>query len=324
MVSAPKFVAEFTTNHMGNLNVLLRMVDRAAAAGCDFIKMQKKDVDTFYSREKLEAPFTSPYGHTYRDYRSIFEFIREDFARFDARCRERGVGWFATVQDLPSLEFLLGFDLPLVKVASSNARNRALLAEVARQVPRDRGVVVSVAGCTFAEIEATLSAFPDHRVWLLHCVARYPCPPEALRLGNLDVLRRRFASDRVHIGYSGHEEGLAASFAAVELGAEMVERHFCLSRHSFVHHIECSLEPGEFAELVRTVRSGEPLGERHDELPDEAFASAFGMTPEEREFLVEQSYGRRHVGTRARFHDDGEVAEGARRRAALVSRRRAA
>lgn len=324
MVNRPAFVAEFTTNHMGNLNVLLRMVDRAAEAGCDLIKMQKKDVGTFYSREKLDASYTSPYGQTYRDYRTVFEFEREDFARFDARCRQRGVGWFATVQDPPSLEFLLGWDLPYYKVASSNARNRPLLDEVARRVPRDKGIVVSVAGCTFAEIEATLSAFPHHRVWLLHCVARYPCPPEALRLGNLDVLRRRFASERVHIGYSGHEEGLAASFAAAELGAEMIERHFCLSRHSFVHHIECSLEPAEFAELVRVVRSDEPLADRHEELPDEAFASGFGMTPEEREFLVEQSYGRKHVGTRARFHDDDEAADGARRRAELVTRRRAA
>ena len=65
------FVAEFTTNHMGNLNVLLRMVEGAAAAGCSLIKMQKKDVDSFYSAEKLASPYESPYGKTYGDYRQI-------------------------------------------------------------------------------------------------------------------------------------------------------------------------------------------------------------------------------------------------------------
>ena len=56
------FVAEFTTNHMGNLNVLLRMVERAVWAGCSYIKMQKKDVESFYSKEKLDSLFESPYG----------------------------------------------------------------------------------------------------------------------------------------------------------------------------------------------------------------------------------------------------------------------
>lgn len=317
----PTFVAEFTTNHMGNLNVLLRMTERAHAAGCDLIKMQHKDVERFYTREKLDAAYPSPYGRTYRDYRTLFEFGRQDYDRFDRRCRELGVGWFATVQDLTSLGFLLGYDLPLYKVASSNARNAEFLAEVARQVPREAGIVLSVAGSTLPEVERALAPFADHDVHLLHCVARYPCPPEALRLGNLETLRHHFAGPRVHIGYSGHEEGLAASLAAVDLGAEMVERHFCLSRHSFVHHIECSLEPEEFAQMVALVRSGEPLPAHYEDLPDAAFASALGMSAAERDFLVEQRYGRRHVGEHAQFAD--ATRDGAARRLALVSRQAA-
>ena len=309
MVTSPVFVAEFTTNHMGNLNVLLRMAERAARAGCTLIKMQKKDVETFYAREKLDAPYDSPYGHTYREYRTLFEFGPEDFDTFDRRCRELGVGWFATVQDLPSLDFLLGYDLPLYKVASSNARNRPFLEEVARQVPRNRGIVISVGGSTLREIEETLDLFPNHSIRLLHCVAQYPCPPEELRLGNIRVLRECFASDRVSVGYSGHEEGLAASFAAVDLGAEMVERHFCLSRHSFVHHIECSLEPQEFAALVDTVRSEQPLRPFYRALPRAAFEARFGMTEVEREFLVRQTYGKRFVGERSEFKDEAEPAE---------------
>lgn len=311
MVRPPVFVAEFTTNHMGNLNVLLRMAERAAQAGCGLIKMQKKDVESFYSREKLDMPYESPYGHTYRDYRTVFEFGPEDFARFDRRCRELGVGWFSTVQDLPSLEFMLSYDLPLYKVASSNARNRELLLEVAHRVPEDRGIVISVGGSTLDQVEETLALFPRHHVHLLHCVAQYPCPPEALRLGNVVVLRRAFASERVSIGYSGHETGLAASYAAAELGAEMIERHFCLSRHSFVHHIECSLEPAEFAELTRTVRAGAPLRELYRELPPEAFRSEFGMTGIEREFLVKQTYGHAFVGPESRFGTDDAAAQDA-------------
>lgn len=290
-----KFVAEFTTNHMGNLAVLLRMVERAAWAGCDLIKMQKKDVETFYSRDKLDAPYQSPYGQTYRDYRSIFEFDREDFERFDRKCKEQGVGWFCTVQDVPSLHFMLEFELSHFKVASSNARNRPLLTECARTIPTDRTIVISLAGSTPKQVEEALAFFPDHRIWLLHCVAQYPCPPEALRLGNIVELRRWFASDRVQIGYSGHEEGVPPSLAAVAQGAEVVERHFCLSRHSFVHHIECSLEPDEFKTMVESARRPEALAAARARLPAAAFASHFGMSDTEKTFLVEQTYGKRYL-----------------------------
>ncbi|HEX4457400.1 MAG TPA: N-acetylneuraminate synthase family protein [Polyangia bacterium] len=290
-----KFVAEFTTNHMGNLNVLLRMTEEAAKAGCSLIKMQKKDVETFYSKEKLDAPYESPYGKTYRDYRSIFEFGAEDYARFDRKCKEMGVGWFSTVQDIPSLHFMLQFDVSTFKIASSNARNRPLLEECARVIPTTKELVISVAGSTPQQIEEALAIFPSHKIWLLHCVAQYPCPVDKLRLGNIGEMRRRFASDRVRIGYSGHEEGVTPSLAAVAMGAEMVERHFCLSRHSFVHHIECSLEPDDFRLMVDSATSPEKIEAARASLPATAFENHFGMTEREKSFLVEQTYGNRYL-----------------------------
>jgi N-acetylneuraminate synthase len=300
-----QFVAEFTTNHMGNLSLLLRMVERAVWAGCDAIKMQKKDVESFYTKEKLDAPYDSPYGKTYRDYRTMFEFGYEDFLRFDRACKERGIEWFSTVQDLPSLNFMLGFDLQHYKVASSNSRNRPFLEEIARNVPRDRTIVISVAGSTLEQIESSIAIFRNHAIWLLHCVAQYPCPPEALRLGNILELKRLFASERVRIGYSGHEEGIASTFAAIDLGAEVVERHFCISRHSFVHHIDCSLEPEEFREMVQLTRTGRRPGEGYAGLTREAFLTHFGMSTIEKTFLVEQTYGKKYIGTESRFEEIG-------------------
>lgn len=291
----PSFVAEFTTNHMGNLNVLLRMVEKAAYAGCDYIKMQKKDVETFYTKEKLDVPYISPYGKTYREYRTIFEFGKEDYDRFNQWCRHLGIRWFSTVQDIPSLYFMLLYDLQMYKVASCNARNREFLKEVARNVPKSAGIVISVAGSTLCEIEESLNIFNDHHLHLLHCVAEYPCPPCSLRLGNIKVLERHFACDRISIGYSGHEEGIIPSLAAIDLGARMVERHFCLSRHSFVHHIECSLEPEEYKELIDIVKSGIDLKSIYADLPSCAFDNIFGMSGVERSFLIEGTYGRKYI-----------------------------
>ncbi len=319
------FVAEFTTNHMGNLNVLLRMVEEAAAAGATLIKMQKKDVETFYSKEKLDSPYDSPYGKTYRDYRKVFEFDEEDFRRFDRKCRSLDIGWFSTVQDLPSLRFMLNFGLSHFKVASSNARNRAMLEECARLIPKDRTIVISMGGSTLSQIEQTLSIFPDHQIWILHCVAQYPCPTESLRLGNIAEMKRRFGSDRVRIGYSGHEEGVTPSLGAISMGAEMVERHFCLSRHSFVHHIECSLEPNEFKTLVDHAASPEMVARAREELPAVAFKQSFGMSDVERTFLVEQTYGTKFIKDQTEFpQPENDVGESARTSHAHVAEASAA
>jgi N-acetylneuraminate synthase len=286
-------VAEFTTNHMGNLNVLLRMAEKAKAAGCDYIKMQKKDVETFYSKGKLDMPYQSPYGKTYREYRTIFEFDKEDYDRFNQHCQDLDVEWFSTVQDIPSLHFMLRYNLPFYKVASCNSRNRDLLTEVALSVPKSTSIVMSVAGSTLQQIEDSLNILRSHQVHLLHCVAEYPCRPTSLRLGNIRVLAKHFGGPDVLVGYSGHEQGIVPTLAAVDLGSSMVERHFCLSRSSFVHHIECSLEPHEYKELVDVVRNQKNLYDLYSMLPDAAFATNFGMSSAEEEFLIRGNYDSR-------------------------------
>ena len=296
----PEIVAEFTTNHFGHAGLLRRMVEEAADAGADAIKMQAKDVATYYSCAKLAAPFCSPFGKTYREYRSLFELSCDDWANYADWCHAVGVPWFCTAQDEVSLSWVRPWlswgGLKRVKVASSNARNTAFLDALQTKVWTAYEIVVSVAGSTLAEVEEVVKRFRDYqRLYILHCVAEYPCPPERLRLGNIVELKARFETERVRIGYSGHEMGYQPTIAAVRLGAEMIERHFCISRHSFVHHIECSLEPDEFAAMVRTARNGTlPVG-----VPDEAYESNFGMSKKEEAFLVQQTYGQKLMGQKS-------------------------
>ncbi len=296
-----EFVAEFTTNHMGNLNVLLRMVEAATWAGADVIKMQKKDVETFYSQEKLNSAYENPYGKTYRDYRTIFEFSHDDYQRFDDKCVAENIPWFSTIQDEASYDFMSRYDMPMYKVASINARNLDFLKATADRIPEDKRIVISVAGSELGQIEQALDMFPRHRINVLHCVAQYPCPPEALRLGNIPVMKREFGDARIKVGYSGHEIGIEPSLAAIALGADMVERHFALSRHSFVHHIECSLEPDEYQRMVAIARSVKDLTPYVDMLPKEALRSSFGMSSTERDFLIDHQYGRKYLDDRAKF-----------------------
>lgn len=298
-----KFVAEFTTNHMGNYNVLEEMVYKAKEAGADFIKMQKKDIETYYSKEKLDRLYESPYGKTYRDYRKIFEFGKIDFSRFDRLCRKLGIPWFSTVQDIKSLEFMLNFNLPKYKIASSSARDWEFVYELDKQVPYHSEIVISVGGSTLREIRKLVNVLTRHNLVLQHCVAEYPCPVDHLRLGNLRILKRQFENNRIKIGYSGHEEGYQPSLSvAKEINPYLLERHFCLSRHSFVHHIECSLEPDEFKAMVRLSRDStvSPV------LPKEAWISNFGMSEIEKEFLEKQTYGNTYLGLESIWSDEDD------------------
>ena len=270
----------------------MEMVKKASETGADYIKMQKKDVDNFYTQEKLESSYVSPYGKTYGDYRRIFEFDKREFDHFDLECKKHNIKWFATAQDLPSLKFLLDYNLDMYKLASCNANKKELLTEFSLLIPSDKTVVVSVAGRNIEEIDFVLDIFGNHKVILNHCVAEYPCRNENLRLGNISAMKEMWQSDRVSIGYSGHEQGILPSIAASMLGAEFIERHFCLSRKSFVHHIECSLEPDEFKEMVSTIRNStfDP-DEVKAALCKPAWDSVFGMTDMEKSFLLHNRYG---------------------------------
>jgi N-acetylneuraminate synthase len=294
-----EFVAEFTTNHMGNLNVLLKMVKEAARIGCNYIKMQKKDVETYYTKDKLMYPYLSPYGHTYGEYRSMFEFGYEDMERFNKACQENSIQWFCTIQDIPSLHFIQQFNPAMYKVASTNLKNDDLLQEIVVSVPKSKRLIMSTGGATLEEIDKTINLLHNFQnLVVLHCVSEYPCANENVKLGNISKLIKMYESDRIKIGYSGHEEGYIPTLAAVALGASMIERHFCLSRHSFVHHIECSLEPEEYEKLIHMVLEAESrdlFKEYLSALPQQSLESHFGMTEGEKDFLLYQKYGKKYI-----------------------------
>jgi N-acetylneuraminate synthase len=293
-----QFVAEFTTNHMGNFNLLREMVFAAKHAGANFIKMQKKHIESYYSEDKLNRYYISPYGKTYKDYRKIFEFDREDFDRFDFICKATKIKWFATVQDIPSLEFMLEYKLPKYKVASSSARNKEFLRELTKQVSKRSQLVVSVGGSNLFQIQELLDTLGDRRIVLQHCVAEYPASMTRLRLGNIQVLKDNFETSKVKIGYSGHEQGIIPSVVVgKKYKPTLLERHFCLSRHSFVHHIECSLEPHEFKQMIAEIKDKNV----EYNLPEEVFNSQFGMSEVEKEFLEKQTYGNTYLGSKSEW-----------------------
>ncbi len=283
-----EFHADFAINHLGNLNLLLRMTEKAKWAGCDYVKIQHKDINSFYSLDKLNKRISEmlPYGKLYGEYRSMFEFDYNQLVLFDDYCKKIKMKWYATIQDIPSIYLFLKFNLDKYKVPSCDARNKPFLQIINSELPDDKEIVISVAGSTLKEIEESLNFFNGRKIYLLHCVAEYPCFVEDLRLGNIEVLKKEFESDKIVIGYSGHEEGIEASLAAYDLGAEIINRHFSILRHNLLERVECSLEPEEFKTLIDLIKDGC----YEYSLSPKAYESWFGMTKDEKQFLKDQEY----------------------------------
>ena len=111
-------------------------------------------------------------------------------------------------------------------------------------------------------------------------------------------MRNTFGNDRIQIGLSSHAEDLVPDIVAYKnYNLSMLEKHFCLSRHSFVHHIDCSLEPQEFKYLVDFCKSSHRADKKV--LHPDAYKSSFGMSAVEKEFLVKQTYGNTYLGTQS-------------------------
>jgi N-acetylneuraminate synthase len=254
----PVFViAEIGINHNGSLDLAKKLIDGAHLAGADAVKFQKRTPELCVPREQWGLERDTPWGRmTYIDYRRRMEFSRRDFAALDRHCRERGILWFASCWDEESVEFMERFDPPCTKIASASLTDHDLLAAISAT---GRPAILSTGMSTLAEIDAAVAVLDPlrraGRLLLAHTTSTYPCPPSDLNLRMIETLRRRFPD--CPIGYSGHETGLAPTWAAVALGATFVERHITLDRALWGSDQAASVEIGGFLRLVSNIRDVE-------------------------------------------------------------------
>jgi N-acetylneuraminate synthase len=243
-------IAEIGINHNGEVDLAKQLIDIAAGAGCDAVKFQKRTPELCVPDHERDRIKETPWGDmTYLEYRHRVEFGADEYREIDRYCRERGILWFASPWDEPSVDFLEAFDPCCYKLPSAALTDHALLGHLKET---GRPLIVSTGMSTMGEIEAAAELLGDEVPWaLMHTTSSYPSPTDEINLRMIQVLRERF--ERV-VGYSGHELGLQVSLAAVAMGASLLERHVTLDRAMWGSDQAASVEPGGLERLVRDIR----------------------------------------------------------------------
>jgi N-acetylneuraminate synthase len=245
-------IAEIGINHNGDLGIAKKLIQIAAASGCDSVKFQKRNPDVCVPEHQKSVIRDTPWGKmTYLEYKYKVEFGKEEYDEIDRYCKENDIAWSASPWDLDSLEFLDQYDLPYIKMPSAHLTNDELLAAC-----RDTGkkVILSTGMSTVQEIEHAVNVLRSNGgcdFALLHCNSTYPAPIEELNLNCINTLRDKFQCE---VGYSGHEFRLGTSVATVLMGATIIERHITLDRTMWGSDHMASVEPQGLIKLVRGVR----------------------------------------------------------------------
>ena len=243
-------IAEIGINHNGDLEIAKELIDQAVDAGADAVKFQKRTINLVYTQDFLDGPRESSWGTTQREQKEGLEFGLDDYTEIDKYCKEKGIEWFASAWDLESQKFLNQFNLKYNKIASAMIVYDDLLEEVASE---GKHTFISTGMTTEEDIAKAVEVFQNANCSfeLMHCISTYPMNEEDANLNAIKILREKYNCD---VGYSGHEVGLAVSYAAAALGITSLERHITLDRSMYGSDQSASVEPAGFRMLVGAVR----------------------------------------------------------------------
>ena len=179
-------IAEIGINHNGDINIAKQLIDVAKDAGCDAVKFQKRNPDVCVPEHQKAVMRDTPWGRmTYLDYKYKVEFEKKEYDEIDAYCKDKGIDWSASPWDLDSLDFLVSYDVPYIKMPSAMLTNYELLQAA---VDTGKRIIISTGMSTLDEIDAAAEILKGTDFALLHCNSTYPAPFKDINLNYLFII----------------------------------------------------------------------------------------------------------------------------------------
>ena len=260
----PFIIAEMSGNHNQSLTRGLQIVEAAAKAGADAIKIQTYTADTL-TIDKADGEFLISSSDSLWQGESLYSLYQKAYTPWEwqkqifSRAKECGILCFSTPFDATAVDFLEDLGTPCYKIASFENIDLPLIKKVART---GKPLIASTGMASVAELDDLVRTARENGcedLTLLKCTSSYPASPEGTNLRTIPHMKKLF---HCRVGLSDHTLGIGAAVASIALGATVIEKHFTLSRANGGVDAAFSLEPAEFAQLVRECRTAyEALGE---------------------------------------------------------------
>ncbi len=237
-------------NHDGSLGNAIRLAETAAECGADAVKFQLHDA---LAESTKDAPSPPYFQHETRwEYFNRTAFTDEQWATLKDACDRAGIEFLCSVFSVEAVDRLERLGVGRYKIGSGEVTNLELVRRVAAT---GKPVLLTSGMSSWQELDAAVAA-AGNEVTVLQCTSVYPTPPERVGLNVLAQLRERYGKP---VGFSDHTVGNYAAFAAVALGAVVVEKHFTLSRQAYGPDAALAMEPDELEDLVEGIRELETM-----------------------------------------------------------------
>lgn len=246
-------IAEVGLVHDGSFGNARRLIDVAAECGADVVKFQTHIASAETLRDAPMPPYFT--GEPRYEYFERTAFTLEQWEALKTHCEGLQVEFLSSPFSVEALDLLEKIGVKRYKIPSGEVTNLPLLEVIART---GKPVLLSSGMSNWAELDAAVNTIIRHhdRLTVMQCTSEYPVPPERVGLNVMTEMRARY---KLPVGLSDHTLTNHAAYAAVVLGASVIEKHFTLSRHLYGSDAKHSLEPPEFAEMARGIRAIETM-----------------------------------------------------------------
>ena len=250
-------IAEAGVNHNGSIDLAKRLIDAAADAGADLVKFQTFTAERIATKGAPKAEYqkqTTDQSESQFEMLSKLELSSEMHEVLIEHCQSRNIEFFSTGFDIQSIDYLVSLGAEHFKIPSGEITNLPYLRHIGGF---GKPLFLSTGMASLGEIEAALNALETagtsrSSITVLHCNTDYPTPMLDVNLRAMCSIRDAFS---VAVGYSDHTTGIEVPIAAVAMGAIVIEKHLTLDRNLSGPDHMASIEPNEFAAMVRAIRN---------------------------------------------------------------------